>query len=221
VARLRPRWRPHRRDLRGAEPRRHPGPGNYDGTDRAEPAVIRPSTGQWFVFGPRGGRPLATFGATGLADIPVPGDYDGVGHAEPAVFRPTTSQWFVLGPGGGHLAKDSSGRFGAPNLADVPLEGQAAVLERLGKLGGIRGKSVPQGPAAPRAAVRPAVPPLWTPRPAMTPGKESDPVVVMGPADPLRDLAPLPGGRSRAARAAWLTALERLDEELRERPGRG
>ena len=36
-------------------------------------AVYRPSTAQWFVLGPTGGRLLGTFGALNLYDIPVPG----------------------------------------------------------------------------------------------------------------------------------------------------
>ena len=96
-----------------------PVPGDYDGTGQTEMAVFRPSTAQWFVLGPNGGRLLGTFGGTNLMDIPVPGDYDGVGHTEMAVYRVATGQWFVMGPNGGHLL----GTFGTPNGIDIPVPG--------------------------------------------------------------------------------------------------
>ena len=98
-----------------------PVPGQYDnialaGTGKAEvtePAVWRPSTGQYFIHGANGNRTI-TFAP---GDIPVPGDWDGIGQTEPAVYRPSTGQWLVEGPG------DTSPRvlatFGGPN--DIPL----------------------------------------------------------------------------------------------------
>jgi hypothetical protein len=45
-------------------------PGDYDADDRADLAVFRPSTAEWFVFGSATGFPGAVpFGAPG--DIPV------------------------------------------------------------------------------------------------------------------------------------------------------
>jgi parallel beta-helix repeat protein len=199
--------------------------GNFDGVGHAEPAVFRPATSQWFVYGPTGGHLVATFGAPNLGDIPVPGDYDGVGHAEPAVFRPATSQWFVLGPSGGHLTEDASGRFGAPNLTDIPLEGQAAVLVRLGKVGGIHGKSVPQGPTAPRASARTPLAPSVSNSRAVTSGQAA-----LTPREPVGSdvLIPLDtsevsfllgvsglGGRRRRVRDAWISALAMLAEEVK------
>ena len=50
-----------------------PVPGDYDGLGRTEMAVFRPSTAQWIVLGPSGGRILATYGATSMFDDPTVG----------------------------------------------------------------------------------------------------------------------------------------------------
>ncbi len=75
-----------------------PVPGAYDalttGKATVELAVWRPSTGQFFIDGPTGGRALQF----AVGDVPAPGDYDGVGETEAAVYRPSTSQWLVYAP---------------------------------------------------------------------------------------------------------------------------
>jgi len=47
-----------------------PVPGDYDGIGRTELAVFRPSTAQFFVLSPSGGRVLGSFGERNLYDIP-------------------------------------------------------------------------------------------------------------------------------------------------------
>ena len=64
-------------------------PGDFDADTRADFAVFRPSTGQWFVQG----LISPAFGVAG--DIPVPGDYNGDLHTEIAVFRPSTGNWHL------------------------------------------------------------------------------------------------------------------------------
>jgi hypothetical protein len=50
-----------------------PAPGDYDGTGHTEMAVFRPSTAQWFVMGPTGGRLLSSFGGPNYFDVPMEG----------------------------------------------------------------------------------------------------------------------------------------------------
>ena len=72
-----------------------PSTADFDGDGKADLAVYRPSTGQWFVEESStnyAGQLLATFG--GPKDIPVPANYNGNGKADVAVYRPTTGQWF-------------------------------------------------------------------------------------------------------------------------------
>ncbi len=68
-----------------------PAPGRYDG-GATEVAVFRPSTGSWYILGPKGGRTVP-FGQAG--DIPVAGDYDGDGRTDLAVYRPSIGTWFI------------------------------------------------------------------------------------------------------------------------------
>jgi FG-GAP-like repeat len=68
--------------------------GDFDGDGVPEPAVFRPSTGQWFINRSMLGPEVLSFGTTG--DIPVPGDYDGDGITDLAVYRPSNAIWYIL-----------------------------------------------------------------------------------------------------------------------------
>jgi hypothetical protein len=93
-----------------------PIPGDYDGVGKADLAVYRPSTAQWFILHVSGATTVLSFGAPRL-DIPITGDFDGDGKTDIGLFRPTTDQWIILRSTAGGLVTS----FGASNL-DVPLQ---------------------------------------------------------------------------------------------------
>ncbi len=66
-----------------------PVPADYTGDGKADIAIFRTTTGQWFV---RDGMEGVPYGAAG--DRPAPGDYNGDRVADIAVYRPSTGQWF-------------------------------------------------------------------------------------------------------------------------------
>ena len=70
---------------------------DYDGDNRDDIAVFRPSEGNWyFHFSQTGQFSGLHWGQNG--DIPVPGDYDGDGHDDIGVFR--AGVWYVNGSSG-------------------------------------------------------------------------------------------------------------------------
>ena len=67
---------------------------DYDGDGKADIAIFRPSSGQWWIQRSTAG--LIAFQFRKLHDKPVQGDYTGDGKADVAFFRPSTGEWFVL-----------------------------------------------------------------------------------------------------------------------------
>jgi hypothetical protein len=99
--------------------------GDFDGDGRADLALYRPATAEWFVLGSATGFRTLVFGApaaSGLGDTPVPGDYDGDGQTDLAVYRKATGEWFIFGSATGSQTRV----FGAPaasGLGDTPVPG--------------------------------------------------------------------------------------------------
>jgi hypothetical protein len=94
-------------------------PADYDGDGKADLAVFRSTTAEWFIFGSATGFPgPVLLGAPGLGDTAVPADYDGDGKADLAVFRPATAEWFIFGSATGF---EGAVALGAPALGDSPV----------------------------------------------------------------------------------------------------
>lgn len=106
---------------------------DFDGDGKADIAVRRPDTFQWFVKNSSGIDPITShddgisrvrFGRDSN-DIPVIADYDGDGKADIAVRRPTNQTWYLRNSSGldartGHIDGITRARFGL-QIDDIPL----------------------------------------------------------------------------------------------------
>jgi uncharacterized delta-60 repeat protein len=91
-----------------------PVPGDYDGDSRTDPAVFRPSDGNWYILGSATGYYAIHWGLG--TDEPVPGDYDGDGKTDLAVYR--NGDWYMLNSTAGYTAE----HWGAPGDLPVPSQ---------------------------------------------------------------------------------------------------
>lgn len=104
-------------------------PFDYDGDDKTDLSIFRPSLGQWWVNRSSNGSTFAvTFGAS--SDRMVPADYTGDQKADVAFWRPSTGEWFILrsedftfyaAPFGANGDRPVPGDFDADGKADLTV----------------------------------------------------------------------------------------------------
>ncbi len=95
--------------------------GDYDGDGRADMAVYRPATAEWFLRRSiDAGLVYVPWGSVSDHDVPVPGDYDGDGLTDIAVYRPGSGEWFVRRSMEGGTTKVA---WGSPTHGDLPVPG--------------------------------------------------------------------------------------------------
>ena len=100
---------------------------DYDGDDRADISVFRPSSNIWYLANNTSGFSTTLLGQTG--DLIAPADYDGDGKTDVAVFRPSTGQWLILNSGSQALQTFNWGTNGdLPVPADHDGDGKADLV---------------------------------------------------------------------------------------------
>ena len=99
---------------------------DYDGDNRADISIYRPSAGAWYIQGSLAGLSGVTFGIP--TDRITPADYDGDGKTDVAVYRPETGIWYILNSSDGTVTYNVFGiAEDLPAPADYDGDGRADV----------------------------------------------------------------------------------------------
>jgi hypothetical protein len=90
---------------------------DYDGDGRADLAVYRQTSSEWYVILSSTGTGWSVqWGGSG--DRPVPADFDGDGKTDATVWRPSSGLWYVLKSSSGNLVSQVT-EWGV--TGDIPL----------------------------------------------------------------------------------------------------
>ena len=103
---------PRRHTVAWGAPGDIPVPGDYFGLGRAQLAVYRPSTGEFFLRDDLGRATRIPIGERG--DLPVPADYHGIGRPQIAVYRPGSGEWLLRADSGAVMRVQWGGAGDAP-----------------------------------------------------------------------------------------------------------
>ncbi|MDQ3130158.1 MAG: FG-GAP-like repeat-containing protein [Acidobacteriota bacterium] len=100
-------------------------PFDFDGDNKTDLSIFRPSVGEWwYLRSSDGGNRAFQFGAA--TDKIVSADYTGDGKTDIAFFRPSTGEWFVLRSEDGSYYSFPFGTTGdIPATADYDADGKA------------------------------------------------------------------------------------------------
>ena len=93
-------------------------PLDFDGDGKADPTIVRASSGAWISAMTAYPNAPATVFVGAPGDVPAPGDYDGDTIADAATYRPSSGVWQILSSSTGASA---SIQWGLPG--DVPVPG--------------------------------------------------------------------------------------------------
>lgn len=101
-------------------------PFDYDGDQRADISIFRPSNGDWYIQQSQAGLRGMRFGTS--TDKLAPADYDGDGKTDIAVYRPSTGIWYIVRSSNGTVMFPVFGiAEDLPTPADYDGDGRADV----------------------------------------------------------------------------------------------